>query len=89
MHTAVDLDGMVDLSPFHRVKSHHSLTTNRNESIIWQDGNIGGAPWVSPLFDNFVRFNVPHYDLPIVVTADDLGPIPCHSKTTYIARVLH
>ena len=70
-----------DLSPSHGVKGH--------SPIIGRDGNDGVAFRVSPFIDKFVRFNVPHFDHPIVVTADDLGAPPGYHKTSYVVLVLH
>ena len=78
-HSATDLDGICDLAPFHSVNSHR-LGTNRNQSIIRRDGNPGPVPWVSPLVDTFTRINIPHFDVPIPFTADDLCAILGHSN---------
>ena len=87
-HSVADLDGIVDPSPFH-VVNNHSQITDRNEPIIRRDGNLGGVPWVSPFLDKLVRFDVPNFDAPFQVTADDLRPIPGRSKTGYSLLMLH
>ena len=83
----IELNG-VDLSPFHRVNAHIS-TTDRNESIIRRDGNRKAGPLVSPFSDKLMRLNVnvPHFDPPTGVTADDIDAISGHSKILHFARV--
>ena len=67
----------------------HGPTTSRNEPIVWRDGNRRDPLSMGPYFDQFVRFDVPNFDLSSNVAADDLRAVQNHGKTAYFLLVFH
>ena len=78
---------MVDLSPLHSVNGH-CPATSRNELIIRRYGDLGPDLRVTPFFDKLVRFEVPDFDVTIIVAGNDLGPISGNYETAHPVLVL-
>ena len=84
-----DLNGMSNNHSFFHTVNSDNPTINSNKLIVWRNGNARDTLWMSPFFDKMVWSNVPHFDDPFPIKADDFTVIPDYRKSPHSSFMLH